>query len=210
MVPLPGGYSAPATARAVTEALARQPEHMVKTLTWDQGREMARWADIEKTLGIEVYFCEPRSPWQQPANEQTTDCSADGSPNQPTSTSDQYTSPSSKTTSTQCPENSTTGTQPKPSTMTNVATTNRACRVSPSTCPTPPVAVKGLHDRSAYRVGGLGVEALWQAESRQVHLGAHAAVKVHLVWGHGLCLLGRARSELAWVARLPAALLFGL
>ena len=71
VVPLPGGYSAPATARAVTAALARQPAHMVKTLTWDQGREMARWAHIEKTLAIEVYFCEPRSPWQQPANEQT-------------------------------------------------------------------------------------------------------------------------------------------
>ena len=71
VVPLPGGYSAPATARAVTAALARQPSHMVKTLTWDQGREMARWADIEKNLAIEVYFCEPRSPWQRPANEQT-------------------------------------------------------------------------------------------------------------------------------------------
>ena len=71
VVPLPGGYSAPATARAVTAALARQPAHMVKTLTWDQGREMARWADIEKNLGIEVYFCEPRSPWQRPTNEQT-------------------------------------------------------------------------------------------------------------------------------------------
>ena len=35
VVRLPGGYSAPATARAVTEALARQPSHMVKTLTWD-------------------------------------------------------------------------------------------------------------------------------------------------------------------------------
>ena len=67
----PGGYDAQRTARAVTEALARQPEHMVKTLTWDQGREMARWADIEKSLAITVYFCEPRSPWQQPANEQT-------------------------------------------------------------------------------------------------------------------------------------------
>ena len=71
VVRLPGGYSAPATARAVSAALARQPSHMVKTLTWDQGREMARWADIEKNLGITVYFCEPRSPWQQPANEQT-------------------------------------------------------------------------------------------------------------------------------------------
>ena len=71
VVPLPGGYSAPATARAVTAALARQPSHMVKTLTWDQGREMARWADIEKNLAITVYFCEPRSPWQRPTNEQT-------------------------------------------------------------------------------------------------------------------------------------------
>ena len=71
VVPLPDGYSAPATARAVTAALARQPAHMVKTLTWDQGREMARWAHIEKNLAITVYFCEPRSPWQQPANEQT-------------------------------------------------------------------------------------------------------------------------------------------
>ena len=57
--------------RAITAALARQPARMVKTLAWDQGREMARWADIEKTLGIEVYFCEPRSPWQRPTNEQT-------------------------------------------------------------------------------------------------------------------------------------------
>ena len=32
---------------------------------------MARWAHIEKALGIEVYFCEPRSPWQRPTNEQT-------------------------------------------------------------------------------------------------------------------------------------------
>ena len=71
VVPLPGGYSAPAAARAVSAALARQPSHMVKTLTWDQGREMARWADIEKNTAIEVYFCEPRSPWQRPTNEQT-------------------------------------------------------------------------------------------------------------------------------------------
>ena len=71
VVPLPDGYNAPATARAVTAALARQPPEMVKTLTWDQGREMARWAHIEKTLAIEVYFCEPRSPWQRPTNEQT-------------------------------------------------------------------------------------------------------------------------------------------
>ena len=68
---LDDGYDADRTAAAVTAALSRQPDHLVKTLTWDQGTEMARWADVETTLGIEVYFCEPRSPRQRPSNEQT-------------------------------------------------------------------------------------------------------------------------------------------
>ncbi len=58
-------------AAAVTAALGRQPAALVRSLTWDQGREMARWADVEAALGIEVFFCEPRSPWQRPTNEQT-------------------------------------------------------------------------------------------------------------------------------------------
>ncbi len=70
-VPLPDGYDADSAAAAVAGALARQPRRLLKTLTWDQGREMARWADIEAALGIKVYFCEPRSPWQRPTNEQT-------------------------------------------------------------------------------------------------------------------------------------------
>ena len=53
---------------AVTAALGRQPAALVRSLTWDQGREMARWADVEAALGIEVFFCEPRSPWQRPTN----------------------------------------------------------------------------------------------------------------------------------------------
>lgn len=71
VVGLGGGYDARSTAAAVTAALGRQPALMLKTLTWDQGTEMARWAHIEKSLGIQVYFCEPRSPWQRPTNEQT-------------------------------------------------------------------------------------------------------------------------------------------
>ncbi len=71
LVALPGGYDAKSTARAVTAALGRQPAAMVKTLTWDQGPEMAPWADIENALDIEVYFCEARSPWQRATNEQT-------------------------------------------------------------------------------------------------------------------------------------------
>ena len=62
VVPLPHRYTAPQAARAVTAALARQPTHLVRTLTRDQGREMARWADIEAALGIEVFFCDPRAP----------------------------------------------------------------------------------------------------------------------------------------------------
>ncbi len=58
-------------AAAVTAALGRQPARLVRSLTWDQGREMARWADIEAAFGIEVFFCEPRSPWQRPTNEHT-------------------------------------------------------------------------------------------------------------------------------------------
>ncbi len=71
VVALPHGYTAPNVAAAVTAALARQPAHLVRSLTWDQGREMARWADIETALGIEVFFCDPHSPWQRGTNEQT-------------------------------------------------------------------------------------------------------------------------------------------
>ena len=70
-VALPDGYDAHRTADAVAGALSRQPRHMVKTLTWDQGREMARWQHVENATGVKVYFCEPRSPWQRPTNEQT-------------------------------------------------------------------------------------------------------------------------------------------
>ncbi len=63
LVALPDGYDTNSNARVVIAVLGRQPAAMVKTLTWDQGTEMARWADIEKTLGIQVYFCEARSPW---------------------------------------------------------------------------------------------------------------------------------------------------
>ena len=71
VVALPHGYDACRTAGAVTAALVRQPRHLVKSLTWDQGREMARWQHIEAALGVKVYLCEPRSPWQRPTNEQT-------------------------------------------------------------------------------------------------------------------------------------------
>ncbi len=44
---------------------------MRKTLTWDQGKEMALHAKISKALSLPIYFCDPHSPWQRPSNENT-------------------------------------------------------------------------------------------------------------------------------------------
>ncbi|MGI9029946.1 MAG: IS30 family transposase, partial [Ilumatobacteraceae bacterium] len=38
-------------------------------LTWDQGREMANWVQLQADADIDVFFCDPHSPWQRPSNE---------------------------------------------------------------------------------------------------------------------------------------------
>jgi IS30 family transposase len=70
---LPGGDHDAATVRdAVVAALETMPPHLRLTLTWDQGKEMARHVEIAAALGVtSVYFCDPRSPWQRPTNEHT-------------------------------------------------------------------------------------------------------------------------------------------
>ncbi len=62
-------HDADETLAAVGEILERIPEALRRTLTWDQGREMARHADLAELHGIDVYFAEPHSPWQRPTNE---------------------------------------------------------------------------------------------------------------------------------------------
>lgn len=62
-------HDADETLAAVGEILDRIPETLRRTLTWDQGREMARHTTLAKTWGIDVYFAEPHSPWQRPTNE---------------------------------------------------------------------------------------------------------------------------------------------
>ena len=66
---LPDDHGAASTLGGLVELFERIPPEPRKTLTWDQGREMARWADLEKACNIEVYFAEPHHPWQRPTNE---------------------------------------------------------------------------------------------------------------------------------------------
>lgn len=66
---LPTNMSAPSTLTALTKLVRRIPPHIRRTLTWDQGAEMALHQVLEQRVGITVYFAEPHSPWQRPTNE---------------------------------------------------------------------------------------------------------------------------------------------
>ena len=69
---LPGAKHDSASVRdVVVAALSGLPAHLRRTLTWDQGSEMVRHAEITSAVGTGIYFCDPHSPWQRPSNENT-------------------------------------------------------------------------------------------------------------------------------------------
>lgn len=66
---LPDGKRATGVLDAATITLRRIPTALRRTLTWDQGSEMANHAELANRCGIKIYFADPKSPWQRPTNE---------------------------------------------------------------------------------------------------------------------------------------------
>lgn len=69
MAGLPDGHTADLTLAALAELFERIPPPLRRTLTWDQGTEMACHVELAARCGIDVYFADPHSPWQRPTNE---------------------------------------------------------------------------------------------------------------------------------------------
>ncbi len=68
---LPTDHGALAVQEAMIDKMAQLPELLRRTLTWDQGHEMANHVQIAAATGLDIYFCDPHSPWQRGTNENT-------------------------------------------------------------------------------------------------------------------------------------------
>ena len=71
LVGLPNGRSSEPVLAALAERILTLPEQLVRSLTWDQGKEMAQHARFTIDTGLQIYICDPRSPWQRGTNENT-------------------------------------------------------------------------------------------------------------------------------------------
>jgi IS30 family transposase len=65
------GKDSPTVVKALIKQVRHLPDELMKSLTWDRGLEMARHKDFSVATHVDVYFCDPRSPWQRGTNENT-------------------------------------------------------------------------------------------------------------------------------------------
>ncbi len=68
---LPKGHGAESVREAMSKRIVTLPAQLRRTLTWDQGPEMSEHVRFTVDTGVQVYFCDPRSPWQRGTNENT-------------------------------------------------------------------------------------------------------------------------------------------
>jgi IS30 family transposase len=68
---LPDGREAEKVNAAMRQAIAGLPAELVRSITWDQGKELSAHAAFKVDTGVQVYFCDPHSPWQRGSNENT-------------------------------------------------------------------------------------------------------------------------------------------
>ena len=69
--PALAGHGAQAVCNAITGTIMELPASLRRSLTWDQGAEMAQHAQLQIDTGLDIYFCDPQSPWQRGSNENT-------------------------------------------------------------------------------------------------------------------------------------------
>ena len=69
--PALAGHGAEAVRDSIAQTITSLPEQLRRSLTWDQGAEMSQHARLKIDTGLDVYFCDPHSPWQRGTNENT-------------------------------------------------------------------------------------------------------------------------------------------